>query len=242
MNSDFGYHLHYRRWHDDSPEHLARMQTHFGGLLGPHLPVDREVPVLDVGCGMGFALEALRARGFTNLSGVERDFHQAEAARSRGFTVECLTDTTAWLRERPERYGLVLLLDVLEHVPRAEQFAFLTALHGALRPGGRLICSVPNANSTFGMRQRYLDWTHEAGYNEYSLEFVLRGGGFRQLQILADDGPAKPLPWLPLWRRRWWYVRGGFRLIRRLQLMAEIGPQEGRAAILSLNLLAVATK
>ena len=60
------------------------------------------------------------------------------------------TDTAAWLRARPDRFAAILLLDVLEHVPRAAQFDLLAALHQALRPDGKLICSVPNANSTLG--------------------------------------------------------------------------------------------
>lgn len=236
------YTRYYRRWHDDSPEHLARMLRYFGGRLEPHLPADRTAAVLDAGCGMGFALETLRARGHTRLEGVETDGRQAAAARARGFPVAETADAAAWLRERPGRYAAILLLDVLEHVPRAAQFDLLAALHTALRPDGKLICSVPNANSTLAARQRYMDWTHEAGFTEHSLDFALHHGGFRQITVFADDGPAKRWPWLPLWRRRWWYVRGLFRFVRRLQIMAEFGPDEGRRAPLSPNLLAVATK
>jgi SAM-dependent methyltransferase len=240
MKTDY---LHYyRRWHDDSPAHLARMVRYFGGRLEPHLPADRQARILDVGCGMGFALEALRARGYTRLEGIDADPAQVAAAGARGLAVAHVSDTAAWLRARPDQYHVVLLLDVLEHVPRAEQFDFLAAIHAALVPRGRLICSVPNANSTLGSRQRYMDWTHHTSFTEHSLDFALHHGGFAEITVLADDGPRKPLPWLPLWRRRWWYVRGCFRALRRLQLMAELGPAEGRRSPLSPNLLGVAVK
>ena len=236
------YQHYYRRWHDDSPEHLARMIRHFGDKLAPHLPADRHVRILDVGCGMGFALEALRARGYTRLEGIEQDATQANASRHRGFTVAHVDDTSAWLREHAASFDAIILLDVLEHIPRADQFSFVTALHGALVSGGHLICTVPNASSTLAPRQRYMDWTHHAGFTEHSLEFVLHHGGFRDITIFSDDGPRPRLPWLPLWRRRWWFARGIFRTVRRLQLMAEIGPDEGRNVPLSLNLLGVARK
>lgn len=240
MNLD--YQSYYRRWHDDSPEHLARMIRHFGEKLAPHLPPDRQARVLDVGCGMGFALEALRARGYQNLQGIEIDARQASAAQARNFTVAHVVESNAWLRAHPGSFELILILDVLEHVPREHQFEFLTSLHAALAPSGRLICTVPNANSSLAPRQRYMDWTHQGGFTEHSLEFALHHGGFHEIAIFADDGPRPRLPWLPLWRRRWWYVRGFFRTVRRLQLIAEIGPEEGRRAPLSLNLLGVARK
>lgn len=236
------YSRYYRRWHDDSPAHLARMLKYFGGRLEPHLPADRKARILDVGCGMGFALETLRVRGQVQPEGIDADASQVVAATSRGFAVAHVTDTPAWLRARPNHYDLVLLLDVLEHVPQTEQFDLLAAIHATLVPGGRIICSVPNASSTLASRQRYSDWTHQTIFTEHSLDFALHHGGFTNIQVFEDDGPQKPLPWLPLWRRRWWYVRGLFRWIRRLQLKAELGPEEGRRALLSPNLLGVAVK
>lgn len=236
------YTRYYRRWHSDSPEHLQQMLRYFGRRLDPHLPADRAARVLDVGCGMGFALAALRQRGFSRLEGIELDPAQAAAAQGRGFQVEVVGDAAVWLQARPERYDVVLLLDVLEHVPRDAQFDLLAAIHRSLTLGGRLICSVPNANSTLGARQRYMDWTHHTSFTEHSLDFALFHGGFRQIEVRADDDPPKPWRWLPLWRRRWWYVRGCFRAVRRLQLMAELGPEEGRRAPLSPNLLGVAVK
>jgi SAM-dependent methyltransferase len=236
------YQRYYRRWHVDSPSHLLRMKKYFGGRLELHLPGNRRAAILDIGCGMGFALETLRTLGYERIEGIEADEGQLAAARARGFTVAHVTDTPMWLRAHACQFELVLLLDVLEHIPRAQQLEFLASIHTALVPGGQLICSVPNANSTLGTRQRYMDWTHETTFTEHSLDFALHHGGFREITVFEDDGPRKRLPWLPLWRRRWWYVRGLFRLVRRLQLMAELGPDEGRRSPLSPNLLGVAVK
>jgi 2-polyprenyl-3-methyl-5-hydroxy-6-metoxy-1,4-benzoquinol methylase len=46
----------YRKWHADTPEHIREMEAHYTRLLRSHLPEDRRARILDVGCGMGFAL------------------------------------------------------------------------------------------------------------------------------------------------------------------------------------------
>jgi 2-polyprenyl-3-methyl-5-hydroxy-6-metoxy-1,4-benzoquinol methylase len=36
-----------------------------------HLPADKAVPILDLGCGNGMLLEWLRSKGYSNLVGVD---------------------------------------------------------------------------------------------------------------------------------------------------------------------------
>ena len=56
MNIDYSHY--YRRWHPETPEHQAEMSAFYRRVLGPHLPADKTVAVLDVGCGGGYALAA----------------------------------------------------------------------------------------------------------------------------------------------------------------------------------------
>ena len=236
------YTQYYRHWHDDSPTHLAAMIRYYGDRIAPHLPAAKDTRVLDVGCGPGFALEALRALGVNQIEGIDPDAGQVAAAQAQQRPVTEVEETNAWLRAHPGQFGVILLLDVLEHLPPERQLDLLAALNGALAHGGRLICSVPNANSTLASRHRYNDWTHHASFTEHSLRFALYHGGFRDIAVWPDDGARVRLPWVPHWRRGWWYLRLLFRAVRRLQLMAELGPADGRHAPLSLNLLGVATK
>ena len=156
------YTHYYRKWHDDSDAHRAAMISYSRNLLESRLPADKNAKVLDVGCGMGFALLALRELGFPNLSGVESDSGQAKSCQAKNLDVTLADDTIEFLKQHAGTYDLIICLDVIEHIPVAIQLAFVHALAGALRSGGKLICTVPNANSALAARWRYNDWTHAA--------------------------------------------------------------------------------
>lgn len=238
---NYGYH--YRKWHEDTPEHATAAAAYYQPWLGPLLPADRQAPILDVGCGMGFALVCLRSLGYSCLTGLERDPGQAESCRNKGLSVFLAEDSVVWLKSHEGQYQAVLALDLLEHIPVKEQVAFVRALAGVLRPGGRLICTAPNANSALAGRWRYIDWTHHCSFTEHSLDFLLAEGGLRGIVIEPLEFHRRPrLWWLPVGAARHWWAFRFFRLARRLEMMAELGPDQGRTVPLSLNLLATAQR
>jgi len=106
---------------------------------------------------------------------------------------------------------------------------------------GLMLCSVPNANSSFAARFRYGDYTHSSAFTEHSLDFLLFHGGFRDIRVVEDD--IKPrLPWIPRPTLLHWYLRFLFRFMRRLNAVAEFGYEQGSVVPLSLNLLCAARK
>jgi SAM-dependent methyltransferase len=237
------YSYHYRKWHADTPEHVASMVQFYQSILGPYLPAERATPILDVGCGMGFALLALKQLGFQDLTGIDTDPGQVASCQSKGLAVSRCADSVDFLRSNAGRYGLVLALDLLEHVPVAAQIDFTRAIATSLRPAGTLIATTPNANSAFASRCRYLDWTHQTQFSEVSLDFLLHNSGFVEIQVCEIEYTSRPrFWWLPGRQGRYWWAFRFFRTWRRLEAMAELGPAAGRRVPLSLNLLAHARK
>jgi 2-polyprenyl-3-methyl-5-hydroxy-6-metoxy-1,4-benzoquinol methylase len=238
----YDYSLFYGRMHDQTEHHAERVAAQLAGMLGPELPVDRSASILDLGCGFGFALRAVRNLGYTNARGLEASPEQAAVCSRAGFEVEVCQSTTAWLAERPACFDCVLLLDVLEHVPKSEQIDFLRAIQESLRAGGRLIITTPNANSILASRQRYNDYTHLSSFTENSLHFVLLSARFENIRIDAEKGLGR----FPrrLWRRaawpamRKWIVRWCWMQVFK----AELPLDECAAASFELNLKAVAFK
>jgi len=235
------YTRYYRHWHDDSDAHRADMSHYLATLLGPLLPHSKEGKVLDVGCGMGFAITTLLDLGFQRVSGIDIDPGQVAAAQKQGLDVERVSDSVEFLNRHPGEYNLILCLDVIEHVPVASQLAFATALRTALADGGSLICSVPNANSSLAGRWRYGDWTHTSSFTEHSLDFLLFNAGFGNIRIVPGE-VARSFPKTFSFPALASYVAWRFfRTMRRIELMAELGTKAGRAIPLSINLLGIAS-
>lgn len=235
------YARYYQRWNDADPETETRRLDYFQRLLGTMRPEDLSQPVLDVGCGCGHLLEVLRRSGCSSLLGVDRDPDLVAATRARGLNAELVEDAVDHLLAAGGRYALICACDVLEHFPRERQLPLVRALAGALRPGGQLLLSVPNANSAIAARWRYNDLTHYASFTECSLDHILHLGGLQDIRIGPFELMAPPpRPWLPsLWQARWLMLKS-LRCLQRLEMVLEFGRRQGSAIPLSPNLRATA--
>ncbi|NCO41281.1 MAG: hypothetical protein COZ06_15655 [Armatimonadetes bacterium CG_4_10_14_3_um_filter_66_18] len=96
--------------------------------------------LLDVGCSLGFFLEAAREAGY-DVTGVDVSRSAVAFARER-----LHLDARACPLEEAgfpaEHFDVVTLWDVLEHLP--EPRAALDEAHRILRPGGLLVIRLPN--------------------------------------------------------------------------------------------------
>jgi 2-polyprenyl-3-methyl-5-hydroxy-6-metoxy-1,4-benzoquinol methylase len=156
------------------------------------LPEDRSVPILDIGCGSGQFLYFLRARGYDQALGIDLDGAQVEVGRSLGLR-SIRASGTEFLLGDETTYGLIVMLDILEHFTREELFPLLESVKARLAPGGRVIASVPNAESPDAARAIYADITHELAFTPTSLAELFY---CHELQVLEfrDPWPAPVSP------------------------------------------------
>ena len=129
--------------------------------------------ILDMGCGGGGNCPML-AR-FGRVRGVEMDPDARTAAESR----RICEVADGYLPDRipygADRFDLVTLLDVLEHVP--EDGASVRRLAERLNPGGRVVVTVP-AYMFLWRKQDELN-RHQRRYTLRRLEAVFAGTGLR---------------------------------------------------------------
>src|SRR3569833_681128 len=79
---EIDYTRHYSKYHDGSAEIYSTMERYFELSMRGFLPRDHSQPILEIGCGMGFALNELRKAGYTNVTGIDVDPGQVAAAKA----------------------------------------------------------------------------------------------------------------------------------------------------------------
>jgi 2-polyprenyl-3-methyl-5-hydroxy-6-metoxy-1,4-benzoquinol methylase len=171
-------------------------------LCYPDLDISREGPIADLGCGKGEWLLWLRAKGFTNLWGVDYSSSELQfIPPASGIRTE-QGNAISFLTSRPSQFDLLHAKDVIEHLTEDEVMDFLRACKAALRPGGRLWLLTFNAQSPFANATRYGDFTHRIGLTPSSFAQVLRSTGFFVESIqgihicpLTPSGRARKTAW-----------------------------------------------
>lgn len=239
--SNYNYSIQYERFHKDTEEHAEEMALGLMEMLRARLPKKLSSSILDIGCGYGFALRALRKLGYSNLKGLEISSQQAARCTKAGFDVDVCSNSTAWISSYPNRFNYVLLLDVLEHIPVQEQIIFLKAINGCLKKDGGIFITTPNANSILSSRWLHNDYTHHSSFTENSLYFVLKNAGFSDIKIDNSKGIGR----FPrrLWRKSSWpHVRKWLVRWCWLQVFKAEVPWDVHGISFELNLTAIATK
>jgi SAM-dependent methyltransferase len=149
----------------------------------------RDCDVLETACGTGYVSEMLVKRG-CRVTGFDYDRKAISAVRAKGrFTVSDFYDF------RPgKRFDCVLCLETLEHLK--DERKALRLMNRWLKPGGKLILSVPTCSITDEFRST----GHLRHYGDYGkLERLLKSCGFRVL---------RKKDWGCLWNKFFW---GGIR-------------------------------
>jgi O-antigen chain-terminating methyltransferase len=135
--------------------------------------------VLDLGCGRGELLLALREAG-VEAHGVEADAALAQAARRRGLDVE-LGGVLEAVRGQPEgRWGAVTAIHLFEHLTPGVLLELLAEVRRVLRPGGVLIVECPNPHTLrVGASLYWQDPTHARPLLPETLKLFLGASGLR---------------------------------------------------------------
>jgi SAM-dependent methyltransferase len=157
------------------------------------LGIRRDARTLDVGSGTGANLSLLSELGFERVVGLDRS---EEAIRYCG--EKALPPVEGGdLCDLPFAEGdfdLVIAADILEHVD--DEARAIGELRRVLRPGGRLIVTVPAFQSLWGLQDRVSH--HKRRYRRHQLEARLREGGLE----VARSFYFNYLLFAPIWLAR----------------------------------------
>jgi 2-polyprenyl-3-methyl-5-hydroxy-6-metoxy-1,4-benzoquinol methylase len=167
----------------------AESQVHgFRRDVLPHLPEDRQVRILDIGCGQGTYVRQLLALGFEHTHGIDVSPEQVKIARASGLNQVSKGDYRESLGVA--ELDVVIATDLFEHLTRSEALDATERIRQALRPAGILILRVPNAASPFSGALRYGDLTHETSFTARSLRQLGAAAGFAVVQVYSCTPPV----------------------------------------------------
>jgi 2-polyprenyl-3-methyl-5-hydroxy-6-metoxy-1,4-benzoquinol methylase len=191
--------------HVTNPDVILRKKEWYIHNHAKWLPTDRSAKILDIGPGFGELIELLVSEySYKDVHAIDISQEVVETCNKLlANSTELVTNTTKYLQSKTNTFDCIFLFHVLEHIPKSETVEFLQAVHGALRINGRIIIEVPNmANPITGLNVRYADFTHEVGFTNLSLEYVLRKSNFDEIMIFPCRVPTTSLKrWLQfLWQ------------------------------------------
>jgi SAM-dependent methyltransferase len=172
-------------------------------LFFKNIDLTRHRSAAEIGCGDGYLLRQLKARGFTTLTGIEPSAN-IDRADPDGLTF--INDFVDEHLRLPERTDLIYSVAVFEHIENIN--GVLSFCRHNLRTSGELFFVVPNAQRQLERADPALFvHQHVHHFTEHSIRRLLASHGFRANAIASredvfavsasPDETARPdvLPW-----------------------------------------------
>lgn len=164
--------------------------------------------VLEIGCGKGDFLNALKMRGQASVVGMEMNQFAADYARNN-FGLNVFSASFAeFIEKENNQFDVVCSFQVLEHI--ADVNTFISQAISLLKPGGILLFGVPNADAVIvkDEPENILDYPphHMGWWSKGSLRKICRLFPLEVISIEREKIPKERLT-------RYYYIR--IRLIRK---------------------------
>jgi len=182
----------------------AREDRHRGGpeetRLEENVALLRDsAPVVDLACGRGHLLEALRAAG-VDSRGLDTSAAAVRECRERDLDV-AQGDPVGFLRDQPKgSLGGLFAGGIVERLAPAALKALLEEAHRTLREGGLLLLEAGNPRSVLGLLESFRrDLAQQRPLHPDALSFLAAAAGFNDVQVeprspMAPDARLQPVP------------------------------------------------
>lgn len=160
---------------------VPRIDPHLERLLPPA----PDAGVLDIGCGLCDTLRALGSSGYRRLKGIDISDEAVAAGKAFGVDVEKITDIETYASRSREKYDVVVLSHVLEHLEKPAVLGALSAVRERLLTDvGFVYIAVPNAMANTGCYWAYEDFTHTTLFTPGSIHYAVKAAGFGSAQFV----------------------------------------------------------
>lgn len=136
----------------------------------PHFPSSSGLNFLEIGPGLGEFVAACGLINKASVDIVDIDNTVLEHVASK-YTASHVfqTKNIALIDKKLGMYDGIVGVQVLEHIPPEQYEGMLEVLLRHIKPGGKIIFVVPNANNPLGIVERYGDLQHYKAFTTRSL-------------------------------------------------------------------------
>lgn len=154
----------------------------------------REELILDLGCGRGEWLTALKEHGYRAF-GIDSNSVMIEECRKINLEVQEV-DVFAYLSHMPDSsVGAITGFHIVEHLPFKVLIQLFDEVSRVLKPGGMAIFETPNPeNLIVGSCNFYTDPTHLNPIPPHTLAFMLQQRGLSEIHVIRMTPMKDPLP------------------------------------------------
>ncbi|MCH7721868.1 MAG: class I SAM-dependent methyltransferase [Bacteroidetes bacterium] len=232
----------YRRYSSTFKEHISEFDEKSVAVTlskyrYQYLPIlkefNKDVRILELGCGRGIFLEFLINNGYKNVFGIDVSKEQIDIAKAQNLNAEEI-GVLEYLKNNNEKFDLIFAIDLIEHFHKDELIPLFEGIYNKLRNGGAFVFHTPNGLGINATRIIYGDLTHLTIFTPNSAIQILKLVGFNGIKFFESEPYAKDIKGilrLLLWKIVKLFLNG-IRLI-------ETG---GTERILTQNFIGVAFK
>ena len=165
---------------------FANMKKFYDLNYGPHIPDNKNIKILDMGCGTGHFIKYLEDKGYNNILGIDISKEQVEYCKKNISSNIVQIDVFEYLKNVNEEYDLIVANDLIEHIDKEKILDFIMLVYKSLKSSGIFLLKCPNMSNPFSLNIRYKDFTHEIGFTETSLYQVLKLCNFKKIEIYGS--------------------------------------------------------
>jgi ubiquinone/menaquinone biosynthesis C-methylase UbiE len=180
LNKGIGYNGYYKQFYS------TRDWRYYRDILALVIKHSEPGPMLDLGAGCGFLVEAAMRWGVPCV-GLEGSLEAIDLARVRYPGIDMRHFVLSESLPFPNRsFQTVVMNQVIEHLEQEVACTCLDEAFRVLRPGGMLLVTSP---SRFNSREKHADSTHVNMYAPSELRSLLTGRGFHE--VIALNTPRE---------------------------------------------------
>jgi len=169
----------------DAEKGFTSFAAYYRSNYLPWMPQERSARILVISCGPGYLLKMLQDHGYSATLGIDSDPAKIAIAQRKSLPCQ-VAHAFEFLESQSGQFDVIVPEQELNHLTLDETIEFLQLCRRALRPGGRIVAYAMNgANPLVGSENLSHNIDHFYNVTEYSLEQILKLGGFHDVRVFA---------------------------------------------------------